>query len=80
MITWISVTERVPDNRRNVLTWGTYSLFAIGANVPRFLGVSRYNMKKGGGRFDNEAVSPFGYNTVTHWAEITGPDHKEEED
>lgn len=79
MITWICVTERVPDNRRNVLTWGSHHVMGIKVDSSCFLGVSRFNMKKDGGRFDNEAVCRFGYNTVTHWAEITGPDHTEEE-
>lgn len=66
---WIPVSQRVPDNRRQVLTWGAYNFIWPG---PRFLGVSKYN--PGGRGFDNERGGIMLPPMVTHWAEIVGPD------
>lgn len=70
-IDWISVDDRVPDNRRTVLVYGFFISFA-GAKKG-FLGTSKYNRTKAGGKFDNELRGRFSRNQVTHWAEITEP-------
>jgi len=77
---WYSVKERVPDDRREVLTWGHKTI--LGIYTPKvigggYLGASRYNRSSSGGRFDIEKSHTFGFSTVTHWAEIIGP-HGEE--
>jgi hypothetical protein len=69
---WISVEDRVPDNRRKVLAWGR--------TTPRFnergqfLGATRFNPSRTGGRFDIEAGRTWITTRVTHWAEIQGPE------
>ena len=68
---WIKVTDRVPDNRRQVLVWG-YSYFPY-PHIPQFLGNSQYNITSKGGRFDIEKGSWYSTYIVTHWAEIVGP-------
>ncbi len=61
-IEWIPVSLRVPDDRREVLTWG----------AGKCLGVSAFNWGKKGGCFDIERRLLWSAR-VTHWAEITGP-------
>lgn len=72
-IEWISVTQRVPDDRREVLAWGIPCIaFRRG---PRFLGSTKFNPSRRGGGFDMENVRGWlPPPSVTHWAEITGPD------
>lgn len=73
---WISTSERVPDNRREVLVWGVAGFSLAGQTVLRdqFLGTSRFNTsKRGRGLFDIEGYTPFILRRVTHWAEIEGP-------
>jgi hypothetical protein len=71
-IQWIDANIRVPDNRREVLTWGRSRGFR--SREPEFLGVTRYNKAAdGGGLFDIERGGYFPID-VTHWAEIEGPD------
>lgn len=74
MIAWISVSDRVPDNRRKVLAWGWSRGVLFCKRKMAFLGVTRYNMDRTGGRFDLEEPSPWGYSRVSHWAEIEGPE------
>jgi hypothetical protein len=55
-ITWISVTERLPDSDRNVIQW------APGANPwPGYLSLGAWYHSDG---------YPYGDNEVTHWAEM----------
>lgn len=80
-IRWISVNERVPDDRRLVLAWGPCDpLFGVWQRTPQFLGVTRFNQGTGGnrGRFDCERLGPYAFTiqAVTHWAEIVGPGHR----
>lgn len=79
-IHWISVAERVPDNRRWVLAWGKASIFmGLMENAEsRFLGQTRFNPTDTGGRFDLDIPSRFRFCCVTHWAEIIGPDGADE--
>lgn len=75
-IRWIKVKERVPDDRRPVLAWGTADpIFGHWHRLPRFLGVTRFNAKADGGTFDGERLHEWSFfiRKVTHWAEITGP-------
>jgi hypothetical protein len=74
-IEWIDVKTRVPDNRREVLTWGRFTVFGYERSGPNgwFLGVTKFNPCCDGGRFDSEAFGRFAHRGVTHWAEITGP-------
>lgn len=76
---WIETSVRIPDNRREVLTWGTMESHF---HKPRtaFLGVSRCNITKEGHKFDNEGADSFWnpYLKVTHWAEIRGPNDNRE--
>lgn len=74
-INWINVDVRVPDNRRDVLAWGTSTL--VGSpfgGEPKFLGVTRFNPARHGGEFDVERNAHFTARRVTHWAEIEGPE------
>ena len=76
---WISVNERVPDNRRKVLAWGRWSIGPIDCG-PGFLGETRFNPSPSGGKFDADRWNMYGSSTVTHWCEIVGPaDGTEEE-
>jgi hypothetical protein len=70
-IRWISVKQRVPDDRRKVLAWGIATVPIIGARSA-FLGVTQFNPSKTGGKFDVDSFGMFGHMT-THWAEIKGP-------
>lgn len=75
-IDWISVNERVPDDRRNVLAFGVRGLQMMFGYQPlknEFIGVTRYNATKDGGMFDCEKPARFSFCRVTHWAEIDGP-------
>jgi hypothetical protein len=77
-IRWIPVDDRVPDDRRPVLAWGTSDwLYGRWGRKPAFLGITRYNTGADGsrGRFDCERLHRFStvICRVTHWAEITGP-------
>lgn len=75
---WISVSERVPEDRRAVLAWGEGG-FSIGGYQPLqplrklFLGSTRFNPTRTGGSFDVERHQRFRICVVTHWAEIEGP-------
>lgn len=75
---WISVHDRVPDNRRKVLVWGRASLGPIDLK-PGFLGTTRFNPSPNGGRFDADRWSVYSSTTVTHWCEIEGPAGEKEE-
>jgi hypothetical protein len=68
-VKWISVDERVPEDRREVLVWG--QTFIGFRREPRFLGVSRFNPSPTRPAFDVE--KGLIVSVVTHWAEITGP-------
>lgn len=77
-IRWIPVKERVPDDRRPVLAWGPADwLFGTWKRKPKFLGITRYNVDKDGGRgrFDCERLGRYSIVVceVMHWAEIVGP-------
>lgn len=83
---WIPVAVRVPDTRREVLTWGCVAFGPpeMALSSFRFLGVSRCNVSPTGHRFDNERRWPVAWLifrpvTVTHWAEITTP-YEEKQD
>ena len=59
MIDWISVKERVPDNRRTVLAWG-YFYFKpqYRPREEKFMGVTKFNPDpKSRGNFDCEKSS-----------------------
>jgi hypothetical protein len=74
---WIDRMVRVPDDRRPVHTWGVPGWRGLTRRSDGFyLGVSKCNISQSrGAKFDNELS---GYlcpgATVTHWAEITGPE------
>lgn len=70
-IRWISVKQRVPEDRRKVLAWGIATVPIIGARSA-FLGVTQFNPSKAGGKFDVDSLGMFSRMT-THWAEIKGP-------
>lgn len=70
---WIPVKERVPENRREVLAWGTATLGPIKLK-PGFLGTTRFNPSPRGGKFDADHWNMLGSTTVTHWCDIEGPD------
>lgn len=76
-IRWISVEERVPDDRRNVLTWGGATMLFVYQPWKEglFLGVSKFNPTKDGGKWDCEQLHSLSIfvRKVTHWAEIVGP-------
>jgi hypothetical protein len=77
-IRWIAVKDRVPDDRRPVLAWGSLDwLFGKWKRNPKFLGITRFNKGKDGDRGWFECERLGAYSTVvcevTHWAEITGP-------
>lgn len=74
-IEWISVRERVPNDRRPVLVWGTYTFLGYDRTGGKgeYLGRSRYNWSSDGGQFDIERASRGGWSHITHWAEITPP-------
>jgi len=73
-IDWISVKDRVPDDRRNVLVWGWWWFSPFPRNEQgRFAGKTSYNSSPSGGRFDCERKGYFGIWHITHWAEIEGP-------
>ena len=75
---WIDRRERVPDNRRAVLTWGR-AAGPIGwvLREGKLLGVTRYNRAgDGNGTFDRDGADwtpGWGGYIVTHWCEIEGP-------
>ena len=69
---WISVSDRVPDNRRRIITWGTGGWIGLSARE-QFLGDTRFNPAKDGGKFDIELSRRFTWCRVTHWAEIEAP-------
>lgn len=82
MITWVAVSERVPDTRREVWVWGLrgtsfHGIEAGWEQLPGvFGGVSRCNVGPSGHKFDIErrgflALRP--RFLVTHWAEVRGP-------
>ena len=72
-VKWISVNQRVPEDRREVLVWGqTFTGFL---REPRFLGVSRFNPSPTMPQFDVE--KRLIASVVTHWADIIGPDEAE---
>lgn len=75
-IAWIDRETRVPNNRRQVLVFGDRLRYGFGSQERVFLGTSRYNMDRDGGRFDIEKKRNVldCWNLVTHWAEITGPE------
>jgi hypothetical protein len=78
MIDWISVSDRVPDNRRKVLVWGHVWLLGIyQPSKTGFMGSSKCNVDKTGAHFDVEKGSCMLGRKVTHWAEITSPNDKE---
>lgn len=79
-IRWISIKDRVPDTRRQVLAWGTVTFVYVYLREQTFLGVTRFNPGSGGspGDFDCERLgpmlfAPLALRSVTHWAEIVGP-------
>jgi len=72
-IEWISVKSRLPDDRRKVLAWGSASMMGLNWNSGGFIGATKFNPGRDGGRFDIEAYSRFSVTIVTHWAEIVGP-------
>lgn len=83
-IKWISVSVRVPHDRRDVLVWGEERYIGLGSQpIPttgltgKYLGKSRFNNRAdGNGAFDIE-VNKSWFNLskryVTHWSEITSP-------
>lgn len=75
-IVWIDRDDRVPNNRRQVLVFGDRIRYRFGPLKSGFLGVSRYNMDRDGGRFDIEKPGRWCdlFVHVTHWAEITDPE------
>jgi len=72
---WISVTDSVPETRRRVLAWGESWVCGIHRGA-HFLGSTQYNPRRGGNIFDVEIVGRFDFChcSVTHWAEIVGPE------
>jgi len=77
-IRWIAVTDRVPNDRRDVVAWGPIDwLFGTWKRKPKFLGITRFNKGKDGdrGQFGCELLGAHSIVVceVTHWAEITGP-------
>lgn len=77
---WVSRDVRVPDDRRVVFVWGNaHFLGRININnKARYLGTSRFNQTKEGGKFDLERTTRFTHVHVTHWCEITGPQETKE--
>ena len=75
-IRWISVADRVPDDRRPVLAWGRYGITLVPHEKLGFLGQTRFNPSKGGGTWGAEQRSwrSLLWAVVTHWAEIEGPE------
>jgi len=79
---WISITKAVPDDRREVLAWGEVHWPGMPWRRPvqTFLGLTRYNWKELGGRFDCERTSHIvtsyfmRFCCVTHWCDVTGPE------
>lgn len=69
MIAWISVGERVPSNRRVVLTWGRTSFLGM-FRESVYCGETKYNRGQG---FDNERFGGSLSRVITHWAELEGP-------
>jgi hypothetical protein len=72
---WISVNQRVPDDRCQVLAWGVASI--LGATRTHCLGITRFNPSPRGGTWDIEKMCwslriPI-VHIVTHWAEIVPP-------
>lgn len=72
-IEWIEVEKRVPDSRREVLTWGWIGICGMRMPGSRLLWGTKFNPSSTGGRFDVEIGSRFYSCRVTHWAEINGP-------
>lgn len=75
-IDWVPVARRVPDDRREVLVWG-FRRYIGGNDIPagRFLGISRCNLSRfWTALFDCERGFFDRGVTVTHWAEISGPE------
>lgn len=73
---WISVSTRVPENRRSVHVWGESGLCFGGFSTPlrsHLLGTTKFNPSRNGGEFDIERHQRFSICRVTHWAEIEGP-------
>lgn len=74
---WIPVTERLPEDRRLVLTWGHTYYFGLGPSKPGPLGVTKCNRDGSvGASFDNERSGgrfSIGRNHVTHWCDIVAP-------
>ena len=77
---WFSVAERVPNNRRSVLAWGTTWRVGLRLSPPEgsFIGETRFNPSRSGGKWDTEEAdnwwsSAYFRHRVTHWAEIEGP-------
>lgn len=71
-VRWISVNERVPDNRRQVFTWGLVGMLGLPVKS-KFAGVARCNVSTNGAKFDNEGRDGLSSVLITHWAEIEGP-------
>lgn len=68
-IEWISVSTRVPCDRRNVLVWvrpsGPMSFILKG-----HASISKYNACSNGGQFDCErGYFVLGHSVVSHWSD-----------
>lgn len=76
---WIPAKVRLPDTRRRVWVWGfPRREFPIPIERAIALGIATCNIGRGGHPtwyFERGWFSPFNHSgTVTHWAEIVGPD------
>lgn len=71
-MTWIPVSERLPNDRREVFVWGQSAMCMRPGRKGRYLGTSRFNWATHGSCFDIERGRWSA--EVTHWAEIVGPD------
>lgn len=74
-LTWISVHDRLPPDRREVLVWGYTHLIGGSFRRNRCLGMTRFNRSGAFGRFDIEDRSGIWVlvNVVTHWCEVAPP-------
>lgn len=74
-IRWIAISTRAPDNRRPVLAWGHYGIWPLPQHREGFLGQTRFNPSRTGGKWACEQRSwrSWLWCRVTHWAEIEGP-------
>lgn len=72
---WIDVNDRVPENRRPVLAWGLHSILGM-KYKSRFIGQTRFNPTKSGGKWDAQISDRFSNTLVTHWCEIVPPNNR----